>query len=59
MVNVFGNMVKKLKDERFIKNVSESMPPKPEINPEFMESYNQYQQRAAERKKKDKELQLT
>ncbi|MEB7455154.1 hypothetical protein [Lysinibacillus sphaericus] len=57
MVNVFGNMVKKLKDEKFIKSVSESMPPEPEITPEFMESYNQYQKRAAERKKKGKELQ--
>lgn len=57
MVNVFGNMVKNLKDERFIKSVSESMPPEPKITSEFMESYNQYQQRVAGRKKKNKELQ--
>lgn len=43
-VNVFGKMIENLKDEKFIKSVSESIPPEPEIAPEFMESYNQYQQ---------------
>lgn len=59
MVNVFGNMIKNLKDEQFTKKVAESMPPKPTITPEFMESYADYQQRAKERKKKVKELQTT
>ncbi|UUV25932.1 MULTISPECIES: hypothetical protein [Lysinibacillus] len=44
-VNVFGKMIDNLKDESFIKSVSDGMPPEPEITSEFMESYNQYQQR--------------
>ncbi|MCL1700758.1 hypothetical protein [Lysinibacillus sp. Bpr_S20] len=44
-VNVFGKMIENLKDENFIKSVSESMSPEPETTPEFMESYDQYQQR--------------
>lgn len=55
MVNVFGNMVKKMNGERFMKNVCESVTHKHQIKPRFMESYNQYQKRVAERKK-DKEL---
>ncbi|MBD8036623.1 hypothetical protein H9635_07705 [Solibacillus sp. A46] len=52
MVNVFGNMINNLKNEEFVKNVAKTLPTQPELTPEFLNKYRDYQQKSTKNQKK-------